>query len=141
MATRAETGLLPLICVRHQPCLHFVGGATWSSPNRLDSGPSRVAENEAISKTIAMHTNTVVMPYPVWIHSTVGRIHAVMSRPTPAAIPNPDARALVGNTSDAKIGTAIPATWYVKITRKPAIKGCISDCALAKPMAMIPAAM
>src|SRR5262249_20760306 len=119
----------------------FVGGATWSSPNRLDSGPSRVAENEAISKTIAMHTNTVVMPYPVWIHSTVGRIHAVMSRPTPAAIPNPDARALVGNTSDAKICTGFRATGELKSIRNPAIKVGISDCALAKPMAMIPAAL
>ena len=66
---------------------------------------------------------------------------AVASRPTPAAQPKPDARALVGNTSDAKICIELPATWMKKIMMKPAISNCVSLPALANTIAMMPAPM
>ena len=49
---------------------------------------------------------------------------AVASRPTPEAQPKPEARALVGNTSEAKICIALPATCTKKIMMKPATISC-----------------
>src|ERR1035441_674242 len=71
----------------------------------------------------------------------VGTMKAVARRPTPAAQPNPDARALVGNTSDAKICIELPATWMKKIITKPATSNCMSDAALANTIAIRPAHM
>src|SRR5450830_1599959 len=71
----------------------------------------------------------------------VGTMKAVARRPTPAAQPNPDARALVGNTSDAKICIELPATWMKKIITKPATSNCMSDAALANTIAIRPAQM
>ena len=65
---------------------------------------------------------------------------AVASRPTPAAQPKPDARALVGNTSDAKICIELPATWMKKIMMKPATSNCVSVAAFANTIAINPAA-
>src|SRR5664279_4506157 len=69
----------------------------------------------------------------------VGTMKAVARRPTPAAQPNPDARALVGNTSDAKICIELPATWMKKIITKPATSSCVSLTALANTIAIKPA--
>ena len=58
-----------------------------------------------------MVMNTADSPRLPWIHGISGMNPAVASRPTPAAMPKPDARALVGNTSDVKICSVFPATW------------------------------
>src|SRR3974390_3604334 len=68
-----------------------------------------------------------------------GMMNAVASLPTPAAHPKPDARALVGNTSEAKICIALPATCTKKIITKPAIISCVGVAALANTIAMMPA--
>src|ERR1700761_3694681 len=65
---------------------------------------------------------------------------AVASRPTPAAQPKPDVRALVGNTSEAKICIELPATWTKKIMMKPATVSSTAVAALAKTIAIRPAA-
>ena len=57
---------------------------------------------------------------------------AVASRPTPAAQPKPDARALVGNTSEAKICIELPATWMKKIMMKPATSSWVSVCRIGE---------
>ncbi len=67
-------------------------------------------------------------------------MNAVASRPTPDAQPKPDARALVGNTSEVKICIELPATWTKKIMTKPAISSCSSVPALANAIAINPAA-
>src|SRR5271156_6001862 len=64
----------------------------------------------------------------------------VASRPTPEAQPKPDARALVGNTSEAKICIELPATCTKKIMMKPAIMSSIAVSALANTIAISPAA-
>ncbi len=66
---------------------------------------------------------------------------AVDSRPTPAAQPKPDARALVGNTSEAKICIELPATWMKNTMTKPEISNCVGLPALANTIAMMPAPM
>src|SRR5664279_5479087 len=71
----------------------------------------------------------------------VGMMKAVANRPTPAAQPNPDVRALVGNTSDAKICIELPATWTKKIMMKPATISSVAVLALANTSAMTPAPM
>src|SRR5262249_42878910 len=75
---------------------HPAGGAISSSPFGGASGRSWVTDTAAIRSTIARHTNTVVSPQPLRIHSIAGTMPAVASRPTPAAQPKPEARALVG---------------------------------------------
>src|ERR1700684_955962 len=67
-------------------------------------------------------------------------ISALASGPTPDAQPKPDARALVGNTSDVKICIALPATWTKKNMMKPITMSYIGVAALAKTIAMTPAA-
>ncbi len=49
-------------------------------------------------------------------------MNAVAMRPTPDAQPKPDARALVGNTSEVKICIELPATWTKKTMTKPATR-------------------
>src|ERR1017187_3844651 len=71
----------------------------------------------------------------------VGMMKAVASRPTPAAQPKPDARALVGNTSDAKICIELPATWTKKIMMKPATMSWAAVPALLNPLAVLAAHM
>ena len=71
----------------------------------------------------------------------VGMIKAVARRPTPDAQPKPDALALVGNTSEAKICIELPATWTKKIMTKPATRSCVALTALANTIAMMPAPM
>src|SRR5450759_5721001 len=66
---------------------------------------------------------------------------AVANRPTPAAQPNPDVRALVGNTSDAKICIELPATWTKKIMMKPATMSWAAVSALLNTIAIMPAHM
>src|SRR5262245_52554196 len=121
---------------RYQP----VGGAISSSPFCLASGPSCVTETAAISRTMASATNTAVSPQPVRIQRMAGTMPAVARRPTPAAQPKPDARALVGNTSDAKICIELPATWMQKIITKPATSSWVSVAAFANTIAISPAA-
>src|SRR5204862_6418932 len=104
------------------------------------SGPSCVTDTAAISRTAARQTNTVVSPHPVRIHMIAGTMPAVASRPTPAAQPKPEARALVGNTSEANICIELPATWMQKIMIKPATSNCVSVTAFANTIAMSPAA-
>src|SRR6202030_2777523 len=69
-----------------------------------------------------------------------GMMKAVAMRPTPDAQPKPEARALVGNTSEVKICIALPATWTKKTMMKPAIMSSIGVPALAKTIAINPAA-
>ena len=71
----------------------------------------------------------------------VGMMNAVASRPTPAAQPKPDARALVGKTSEAKICIELPATCTKKIMMKPATISWVGVPALANTIAMMPAQM
>src|SRR5262249_29874602 len=118
-----------------------VGGAISSRPLRFASGPSCVTDTAAISSTTAIETNTAVRPQPLRIHRIAGMMPAVAGRHTPAAQPKPDARALVGNTSEQKICMALPATWMKKIMMKPAINSCASFAALANAIAISPAAM
>src|SRR5215475_8189942 len=66
---------------------------------------------------------------------------AVASRPTPDAQPKPDARALVGNTSEAKICIELPATWTKKTMMKPATMSSVGVPAFANTIAIKPAAM
>src|SRR5262245_33004647 len=66
-------------------------------------------------------------------------MNAVASRPTPAAQPNPEARALVGNTSEVKICMALPATWMKNTMTKPATINSIGAPALANTIAMMAA--
>src|SRR5579885_804029 len=69
----------------------------------------------------------------------VGMMKAVARRPMPDAQPKPDARALVGKTSDAKICMALPATCTKKIMMKPATINSVPVEALANTIAMMPA--
>ena len=59
-------------------------------------------------------------------------MNAVASRPTPDAQPKPDARALVGNTSDAKICIELPATCTKKIMTKPATMSSVGGTGIAR---------
>src|ERR1700688_4354140 len=93
-----------------------------------------------MKSSVAKHANTVVSPQPFCTHKIVGMMNAVASRPTPEARPKPEARALVGNTSDVKICIELPATWTKKTMMKPAIISSIGVPALAKTMAIKPAA-
>src|SRR5512146_553899 len=68
-------------------------------------------------------------------------MNAVASRPTPAAQPKPDARALVGKTSEAKICIALPATCTKKVMMNPATMSWVGVPALAKIIAMMAAPM
>src|SRR4051812_1010905 len=68
-------------------------------------------------------------------------MNPVASRPTPAAQPKPDARALVGNTSDAKICIELPATCTKNTMMKPATMSWTGVAALANTIAMMPAPM
>src|SRR5438270_647543 len=70
-----------------------------------------------------------------------GMMNAVAMRPTPDAQPKPDARALVGNTSEVKICIALPATWTKKTITKPATRSVVSPLALANTITITPAAM
>src|ERR1700693_4007403 len=70
----------------------------------------------------------------------VGMMNAVASRPTPDAQPKPDARALVGNTSDVKICIELPATWTKNTMMKPAMMSSVAVPALANTIAITPAA-
>src|SRR5665213_2942434 len=71
----------------------------------------------------------------------VGMMKAVASRPMPDAQPKPDARALVGKTSEQNICIELPATWTKKIMMKPATNSCVAVVALPKTIAMMPAPM
>src|SRR5262245_66548302 len=66
-------------------------------------------------------------------------MNAVAGRPTPAAQPKPEALAFVGNTSDAKICMALPATWMKNTMTKPATINSIGAPALANTTAMMAA--
>ena len=66
---------------------------------------------------------------------------AVARRPTPEARPKPEARALVGNTSEVKICIALPATCTKNTMMKPAIISSAGVPALLNTMAMMPAPM
>src|SRR5215831_21002131 len=68
-------------------------------------------------------------------------MNAVASRPTPAAQPKPDARAFVGNTSEAKICIELPATCRKKIMMKPATISWVGVPAFANTIAIRPAQM
>src|SRR4029079_1900062 len=116
-----------------------VGAATSSKPFCLDSGPSCVTEAAAISRRMARQKNTFVRPQPFWTHRIVGMMNAVASRPTPDAQPKPDARALVGNTSEVKICIALPATCTKKTMMKPTTMSSIGVPALLHITAMMPA--
>jgi len=90
--------------------LHPVGGAISSNAFCFASGPICVTATAAMNNNVARQANTVVRPQPFCTHRIVGMMKAVATRPTPAAQPKPDARALVGKTSDAKICAELPAT-------------------------------
>src|ERR1700688_2092463 len=92
-----------------------------------------------MTSRIASDTNTVVKPYPLCTHRIVGMMNAVASRPTPDAQPKPDARALVGKTSDVKICIELPATCTKKIMTKPATINWVGVAARLKITAMMPA--
>src|SRR5262249_33257647 len=86
------------------------GGATSSRLFCRASGPSWVTETAAVTSRIAEQTNKAVSPKPDCTHRKLGLMKAVASRPTAAGQPKPDARALVGKTSEVKICIALPAT-------------------------------
>src|SRR5689334_9796554 len=67
-------------------------------------------------------------------------MNAVAMRPTPEAQPKPEARALVGNTSDTKICIAFPATWTKNTMMNPATRSMTSVAAFANTIAITPAA-
>jgi len=67
-----------------------------------------------------------------------GMMKAVASRPTPDAQPKPDARALVGNTSDAKIWHRIARYLHEEDITKPATM-TPSPCPLVRTRAITPA--
>src|SRR5580693_7164143 len=120
---------------------HPVGGAISSRLFCRASGPSCVTAIAAMNSIMAKQTNTVVRPQPFCTHKIVGMITAVASRPTPDAQPKPDARALVGNTSDVKICIELPATWTKKIMIKPRTISSVAVSALPNAIAIRPAAM
>src|SRR5690242_21653948 len=95
----------------------------------------------AIASMIARQTNTASVPYDPRISRIPGMMNAVAIRPTPDAQPKPDARALVGNTSEQKICIALPATWTKKTITKPVTRRAVSLVALANTMTITPAAM
>ena len=66
-------------------------------------------------------------------------MNAVASRPAPCAKPKPEARALVGNTSEAKICIELPASWMKKIMQKPTASSMVSLVALTNATANAPA--
>src|ERR1700759_3913048 len=70
-----------------------------------------------------------------------GMMKAVATRPTPDAQPKPDARALVGNTSEQKICIELPATWTKKTITKPTTRRAVSLVELANTMTITPAAI
>src|SRR5580693_6098922 len=119
---------------------HPVGGAISSRLFCRASGPSCVTDTAAMKSSVARQANTVVRPQPFCTHRIVGRINAVASRPTPEAQPKPDARALVGNTSEVKICIELPSTWTKKTMMKPAIRSSVAVPALANTIAIKPAA-
>ena len=63
-------------------------------------------------------------------------MNAVARRPTPAAQPKPDARALVGNTSDAKICIAVAGHLDEKDHHETSDQEFVSDAALANTIAI-----
>src|SRR6516225_6545306 len=68
-------------------------------------------------------------------------MNAVAKRPTPDDQPKPDARALVGNTSEQKICMALPATWTKNTMMKPRTINSVPVSARPNVIAISPAAM
>src|SRR5262249_10510998 len=63
---------------------------------------------------------------------------AAPARPADCASPNPEARALVGNTSEMKICEELPASWVKKIIPKPTANTIVSSVALPNQIAKTP---
>src|SRR5439155_21964091 len=99
--------------------IHAVGGATSSRPSPLASGPTWVTATAAIATMTAIAANTAVSLQVFWISGITRIATAAPARPATWARPKPEARALVGNTSEIKICDELPASWVKKIMKKP----------------------
>src|SRR5712664_3855932 len=117
-------------CINRAPP-HAVGGAISSSARPFASGPIWVTATAAITTITAMTTNTAVRPRPCWIHRKEGIATKAPTRPADWHSPKPEARALVGNTSEMKICEELPASWMKKIMPNPIASTIASLAALA----------
>src|SRR5438132_6799734 len=97
-ARRANSDPLP-----HPRNGQAVGGATSSSARPRASGPTLVTANAAIATITAIAANTAPVLQVFWISGIASIAIAAPARPAAWANPKPDARALVGNTSEMKI--------------------------------------
>src|SRR6202040_1446675 len=86
----------------------------------------------AITTITAITTNTAVRPRPCWIHRKDGIATKAPTRPAAWQSPKPEARALVGNTSEMKICEEFPANWMKKIIPNPIASTIASLPALAQ---------
>src|SRR5580704_6442388 len=111
---------------------HAVGGAISSRARPLASGPIWVTATAAITTITAITTNTAVRPKPCWIHRKDGIATKAPTRPAAWQSPKPEARALVGNTSEMKICEEFPANWMKKIIPNPIASTIASLPALAQ---------
>src|ERR1700684_824724 len=100
---------------RHQAETHAVGGAISSRERPFASGPTWVTANAAIATITAIAIKTALRPQPFLIHRIDGIATKAPTRPAAEHIPKPEARALVGNTSEMKICAELPASWGKKI--------------------------
>src|SRR6266446_5345208 len=118
-------------CINRAPP-QAVGGAISSRARPLASGPIWVTATAAIATITAITTNTAVRPKPCWIHRKDGIATKAPTRPADWQSPNPEARALVGNTSEMKICEEFPANWMKKIIPNPIASTIPSLAALAQ---------
>src|SRR5262249_33826058 len=109
----SETGLAGKGAERlrsHPSRGHAVGGATSSSARPRASGPTCVTATAAIATIAAITMNTALRPKPCWIHRKAGIATNAAMRPAAWQRPKPEARALVGNTSEMNTCEELPAS-------------------------------
>src|SRR5229473_605774 len=111
---------------------HPVGGAISSRARPLASGPTWVTAKAAIATITAIAMKTALRPQPSLIQRIDGIATKAPTRPAAAHIPKPEARALVGNTSEMKICAELPASWVKKIMPNPIASTIASLVALAQ---------
>src|SRR5437868_5610458 len=109
-ARRANSDPLP-----HPRNGHAVGGATSSSPRPRASGPTWVTATAAIATITAIAANTAPVLQVFWISGMARIAIAAPARPAACDRPKPEARALVGNTSEIKICDELPDSCVKKI--------------------------
>src|ERR1700730_8550466 len=127
-----KPAISPAPLMHQQSPPHAVGGAISSRASPLASGPIWVTATAAIATMTAITTNTAVRPKPCWIHRKDGIATKAPTRPADWQSPKPEARALVGNTSEMKICEEFPANWMKKIIPTPIASTIPSLPALAQ---------